>query len=384
MTQGKLVKFIPVPSADVSLAAGSKKLFIGLKDLGQVQKWDLAKLAHESNVNIPEGLASMAMGPDADGPLVVLAPQHVKRSWLVDARQMRVAPFPWKNWDPGGAWGPVHAHVSFDGTTAVGCGGGWAGIDMAVLAPDHVVALEGGGYVNGDTLVSGDGSLVFPDGGGILRADLASKVEGPPGTAFPADDPAVCLSFEEHESKPRLHVFFTADVRTVITLTDLPELAGKSPIRPEQRIHLIPRYSALVTLGEGGSKLFVRHFDLAESLQAAGIDYLFVDSAPVHWVLRGGAYKYPIHVKSKAGGVKYSLESGPKGMRITPQGILQWNAGDSLPDAEATVIVQISDLSGRQIFHTFKIEILDRAHVRIMTNAEPPEQHRVIPLRKPG
>jgi len=376
---------IPLPSADVGIAAGAKKFFIALKDLGQIQKWDLTQFTHEGNLNITQGgVASLAMGADSEGPLVVLGPQSAKRSWLVDTRNMRVEPFPWKNWDPGGAWGPVHCHVSFDGSTAAGCGGGWAGVNLAVLAPDRVVAVGGGGYVNGNTLISGDGSLVFRDGAETLRSDLISKVEVPPGKAFPADDPALCLSFEDHESKPKLHVFFTADPRVAITLTGASELAKKSSVGPEQRIHLIPRLGSLVTLGEGNSSIIVRPFDLAQAYQSLGLDYLFVDSAPVHWVTRGGAYKYPIHVQSKQGGVKFSLQSGPRGMRISPQGVLQWNAGDSLAASEAVVIVEISDASGKQIFHTFQIEILDRAQRRIISSSEPPEKHPQIQMKKPG
>jgi hypothetical protein len=381
VSKGKIAKIIPVPSSNITLAAGAQKLFIGLRDLSQIERWDLNTLTHDGNANAPAGgIETLAMSATAAGPLIALGPQAAKRSWLIGGNNMQVVPFPWKNWEPSGAWGPVHAHISFDGSTAVGCGGGWAGIDLAVLAGDQVLAVDGGGYVNGDTLVSGDGSLIFPDGEGILRTDLTSKMNGPKGKAFPADDSAYCVALDDSGAKPALHLFFTADVRNVFTISGLFELAGKSSLRPEERVHLIPRFQTLVTLGEDNSSLHVRHFDLAEAFDSLGVEYLFADSAPVHWALRGATYKYPIHVRSKRGVVQFTLQSGPRGMKVTPDGVVQWTAGGALAGNDATVIVQIADASGQQIFHTFQVAVVDRNRPRVIS-VPPPEQHTIIPMR---
>lgn len=364
VSQAKVVQYLGVPSNDIAIACGAKKLFVGFKDLRQIQRWDLTTFKRELSVPAPPGgIRTMAMGAESLTPLIVLAEQSAKRTWLVNASSMKYEPYPSKNWGgDGSAWGPVHAHVSFDGTTAVACGGGWAGIELTALAGGRVVDLAAGSYVNpgGETLVSGNGALIFPEGGGIMRSDLSSTVSGIEGTPFPADDPAFSLAFRNDNKKPLLVVFSNADPRPIITLRDLEELAENSPLRLDQRIHLIPRAHVLITVGQGGDRLVLRKFDLAASLEAEGIDYLFVESAPLRTAERGTTYKYPIIVRSKRGNVKMSLQTAPHSMDIGKDGVLRWIVPTGAQAREDTVIIQISDDSGQQIFHSFKITIMDR------------------------
>jgi hypothetical protein len=190
------------------------------------------------------------------------------------------------------------------------------------------VNLEAGSYVNGDTLVSGNGALVFPEKGGLLRSDLKSKISGIEGDAFPADDPAFSMavrpSGKDHRKSKSAHelvIFNNADPRPLITLRNLDDLTKDSKLPWSQRVHLIPRGKVLITLAEGGQRLILRNFDLAQSLSEEGIDYLFVESAPVATALRGTKYIYKLQVRSKKGGVHFELQSAPKGkQRMDQQG----------------------------------------------------------------
>jgi hypothetical protein len=360
VSQAKVIKYLPMPSSDICFAAGLKKLYVGFKDLKRIQRWDLARADLELTVAAPEGgIGALATGASSLGPVVMIG-DNSKKFWLVNPATLRAQPYPSKNWGTeGSAWGPVHVHVSFDGSTVVACGGGWAGIELSTLSGNKVTGLHAGSYVNGDTLVSGNGALVFPDGGGMIRSDLTSKVSGIDGKPFPADDPAFSLAFHKDKKKPSLVIYSNADPRPLITLRDLPELAQDSKMPLWQRVHLIPAGKVLVTLGEGHGHLLLRPFDLTKELDAEGIDYLFVESAPLSQARRGMNYRYKMQILSKRGGVKAELQAGPKGMTVSKEGVINWAVPMRPTEDHATVIVQISDASGQTIFHSFGIDLTE-------------------------
>jgi hypothetical protein len=318
-------------------------------------------------VAAPEGgIGQIAIGSASLGPVVMIG-DNSKKFWLVNPATLRAEPYPSKNWGtPGSAWGPVHIHVSYDGSTVVACGGGWAGIELSTLNGNKVTNVTTGGYVNGDALVSGNGALVFPNGGEMIRSDLNSKVSGIDGKPFPADAAAFSLAFhkdrerDKKKQKPSLVLYSNADPRPLVTLRDLPELAQDSKLPIWERVHLITAGKVLVTLGEGGDHLILRPFDLAKELDAEGIDYLFVESAPICHALRGTIYRYKMQIRSKKGGVKTELQSGPKGMTVNKDGVILWSVPTRPTEDHATVIIQISDASGQTIFHSFGIELAEK------------------------
>ena len=67
---------------------------------------------------------------------------------------------------------------------------------------------------------------------------------------------------------------------------------------------------------------------------------------------RGGAAS-----KSRRGGLQYKLDSGPKGMTLSPTGLLEWNVPSDSANPQENVIVTIRDKSGQEVFHTFQITI---------------------------
>lgn len=370
VSQARVLTYVPLPSSDVLFAAGQSKLYIAYKDLRQVQRWDLARQQLELTVAAPEGgVVAIATSPGTNGPLILVGE---KRLWMMDPATLKATRFPSKNWGADwAAWGPTRVHVSFDGSTVVACGGGWAGIELSHLAGNRVVNQEAGGYVNGDTLVAGNGSLVYPDQGGILRSDLKSKVTGLEGDFFPADDAAFSLSIRRNKDRRKgraavsdLVLFANANPQPLIAIRNLDELAKASRLRWEDRVHLIPRAKVLITVGDGGDRLILRSFDLARSLDAEGIDYLFVESAPVTTAICGTQYVYQMRVRSRKGGVKTELQSGPQGMTITPDGLLTWRVPARPADTPVTVIVQVSDASGQTAFHSFTLAMSEAASKR--------------------
>ena len=92
----------------------------------------------------------------------------------------------------------------------------------------------------------------------------------------------------------------------------------------DKRLHLNPRAKLLVSIPTTNDKLVLRRFDLDELLAKSETDYLFVASMPPLQAEPGEIYKYELEVKSRRGGVKTKLESGPEGMKLSAEGKLAW------------------------------------------------------------
>ena len=105
-----------------------------------------------------------------------------------------------------------------------------------------------------------------------------------------------------------------------------------------------------------GSKLNLHKFDLEASLEKAGVDYLFVTSRPP-LVELGKLFKYTPVVKSKKGGVTYKVESGPKGLAISRDGLVRWEVAADFAENTVDVIVSVGDSAGQEVFHTFQLAV---------------------------
>ena len=66
---------------------------------------------------------------------------------------------------------------------------------------------------------------------------------------------------------------------------------------------------------------------------------------------------YEIAVKSRRGGVHYTLDSGPTGMSLSDDGKLVWSVPASQPRGRQGVIVTIKDASGEEVMHSFNITV---------------------------
>ncbi len=103
--------------------------------------------------------------------------------------------------------------------------------------------------------------------------------------------------------------------------------------------------------------LTLYHLDIDKAMEESGIDYLLVTSRAPSAVAPGEAYRYPIVVKSKKGGVNYKLESGPEGMTMSKEGELQWNVPKDAEELIHSIIVLVTDSAGQETHHTFDLHV---------------------------
>lgn len=198
--------------------------------------------------------------------------------------------------------------------------------------------------------VGGVGQQVLPAAEGALYLQLTTDANNgvgvPPGGGV-ADGPKV-----------RADVRVSGDERSFYTFKDIGPFAADqwaTPTAPpvDRRVHFVPSAKLLVSVPAGNTKLILRKFDPEAALDASGVDYLYVTSRPPTAV-PGKGYEYQIAAKSRKGGLKYKLDDGPDGMRLSADGLVSWTAPFDFSAAEP-VIITVSDASGQEVYHTFEL-----------------------------
>ncbi len=376
--EAKIVKYLPLAEDGGVFTAGREELIVALPLSNVLQRWSLATFEKEATVASPMrgALADVVMGSSSDGPLLICANGG---GTFVDARTFRPIELKWtEEHMPGVAPGLVRA--SADGSvfgmrndvgaeghsvSVIAVHGDEARSHTKSILPSLLLPDFDGRYVytKESVLNSQLGTTALPLGGGIpahtgtfCLCEAGGRPNGAPDGA--ADQTTGTLSLYLPDQPGPLYVF--RGVRGVVPEDLNYGGQGKGRLHYDKRIHLLPDAKLLVTIPPTNDCLLLHRFDLDELLAHSGLDYLFVASHPPASVNRGTVFTYPIVVKSRKGGVTRKLEYGPKGMTLTPDGVLRWDVPADFPDAEADVLTTIGDASGREAFQTFKLSIVGK------------------------
>lgn len=365
----RIVKYLAVDSDDIVYAAGAEKLMVVSVAKNLISRYNLGTFEREVTAPMPLNgvIKSVALGSNCLGPMLV----HVSQG--TDALSSTAYHFlapntlalintPIKSSGHYSSYRDmVHVRPSADGTVF----GMWAtshspsGLQTMVLE-----GKEAKTYYEHDSagsVIPGPDGRVIYTSSGLYTVELKligrPEADGRGNYRIPAQQGNYYL---EVGNDGKMAVCISGESRALITL---PKLIDREDLQssanafftPDKRFHFIPDAQLIVAIPKANDRLILRRFDIMQMMKEASIDYLFVASSPVTSAAPGSAYTYPIRVESKRGGVKYSLESAPEGMKISPSGNLTWLAGAAA--SEPTVIVRITDASGQELFHSFKISI---------------------------
>ena len=69
----------------------------------------------------------------------------------------------------------------------------------------------------------------------------------------------------------------------------------------------------------------------------------------------GKSYRYRIECYSDAKRLKYRLEEGPKGMKVSSSGVIRWQVPKMISSAEVPVIVTVQGDGGSEAIHSFTL-----------------------------
>jgi hypothetical protein len=371
--------------------AGGMNLFvIYLPGKGVLERWNCKTLEREAELKgvFPAEVKALAMGSASNGPLVAALGGPRKTihggttlGYFDPATGKEVG------YELGGARndfgiGLFNAaaviRVSADGSVVTAWGeNGQGGSQSDVIDGARITRYWQFGWL--DALIPGpDGRTLYGKGQRFppdLKADgnrrddpnkpvwLIPAVQGDYFLSLRAEAAARGARFDTPR-KATADILVGADGKSVLNIGELPNFdlpggfgdgRGKTF---DQYLTLVPDAKLLAMVPtKNRDRLVLIRADLDSALSKAGFDYLFVTSRPPTAAVKGETYKYAVATKSKKGGVKVTLESGPKGMTVTPAGAVTWDVPKDFADSEVGVILKVADAGGKEAFHSFRLAV---------------------------
>jgi hypothetical protein len=361
----KVVKYLSVDSDNICFTASAEKLIVVAVAQNTISRYSLKTFEKETTTPMPiKGpIKAIIMGANSHGPMLVLAATGAGL-YVINPTTLAIlgtnvkavlAGFPQIRASADGkVFGMWRPQVSLSG--------------LRILIVEGSNVQESYLPRNVGTVVPGpDGRVIFTTNGlYTVKTDKPELIGTPqpyskPILRMPATQGNYYLDIDE---KGMIAVCVVGEPDPIATFPKIDDLRagdgslyprGDEPFTPDKRFHLIPDAHLIIAIPKTNDRLILQQVNLLKSVKDAKGDYLLVTSSPITSATKNSSYVYQIQVESKRGGAKFSLESGPKGMTISPSGKLTWKANTKANEVD--VIVKITDASGQEIFHTFRINI---------------------------
>ncbi len=377
LSQLKVVKELTIPADKLVYAVGQDHLMVVLPTQRIVQRFSLQTFEREKIAPIAEpdfDCQHVYMGSASAGPLLLWSRT---RGILLDVERMRPMTVQGDMLGGHSKWG-LHITVSANGQAFLG----W--VDSGSGGTYKLMWLEG----NRSTIASGPGGIYGPhqvqpnaDATMLLTnggAAYVGKFQRMPLDALkghelaPTEDPRFFTATRGiGGGEGELKICTASNGQIVHVVKDLKEMIipRRGPSMGgiiEPRVRYVPTANAVVSLPPSNQQIVVRSLDLAEKLQQSGEDFLVVTSLPSRRAMIGSMYSYQIEALSRGGGLKYTLESGPEGMRVSDTGQIEWRVRGVEAGEVIHVILTVADASGQEAFHAFDLAT-ERSAGRVVT-----------------
>ncbi len=365
----KIKGYVPASDDQTLMAATRDKLLVVNVSQGVITRWNLASLKKEITVNSPFSgpIQSIAAGCAADGPAMVAWSQGTEQLDSVTLTFLDVGTLK----EIQAVWPKGRPHASFRDYAQLRAASDGRYFTVAASSSSGAIMIDGTkitsalSFQGGMMLPSADGRYYASNGQIVnFEKSATSSDKNSLGLVIPSVTGNYYLSFpgaNGYEStKNGAKVYMFGDQRPLVNLPDL-NLEGRDRMQPNQNVQqanifFIPDAKVIVKSSLTGESLEMTRFDVEDALEKSGVDYLVVFSRPQSTVQVGDNFEYAMHVKSKSGGVKFKLESGPTGMEVSPEGKVSWKVTADA-DIVNNTIISVSDSSGQEVFHTFAIEV---------------------------
>lgn len=374
-TAAKVVKYLPLAADRVKFAAGMNKLVVGYPAENTLVRYDLATLEKEATLanRHCDDIRHLCMGSASAGPLLVAGmtglnggrgaqftrvvlldpatfadadPERLFPQGSLDvesARHFRASP-------DSSVFGSWRTSSSPQGLESLVLLGRSATLERAHESPGHVVPGEdnhlytANGIYTSQVKWLGQKGVLLPAAEGRLYLSVVGKDAAHFAGGMPDDGKGVRLEVRLPDEPKVLHTFKGIDLIG-------NEAWTKDDFTNDKRVHFVPSAHLLAVVPPTNDKLVLHRFDPDAAFEASGVDYLYVTSRPPV-AAAGRGFAYQLAVKSRKGGVKFTLNAGPKGMTLSPAGQLAWEVPHEATTAEA-VVVTITDAGGKEVLHSF-------------------------------
>lgn len=385
VTAGAIAKGIPFTDDDVRVVGTLSRLFVYTPRSRSFQGYKVGAFEEDGKPKfLPaaapnEAVGSLVAAPGVDGLVIMQFPRaKLTAGFGIFQPKPGFGALTWSHFGPRNAWGPAELRISHTGTLLVGWGGGYAGLEAAVIRGVRADVWEDQ-YKFGPVrwaMPSADGQYVYLANGHLTRTmTFAGGQKKDQAYTFPGVDPGFYLTVpteaaqvgepaltreakrNSHGSGPLPEVTLYAADNQKVTTIKADTLAVATDLPPEKRVFFYSAANMLVTVG-GPKKTTVKleRLSVKDELDRAGGDYLLVASAPTT-ATRNSKFTYPLVVLSKKGGVTAKLDRGPPGMKVAGT-TLTWEVPFEFKDRYASFQVSVSDASGKSVIHLGQLVIL--------------------------
>jgi hypothetical protein len=362
VSAARVVKYISVEEDDVKFAAGRDKLVVVLPAHSIVERWSLATFEREMSVPLAtrRKVTAVAMGSASQGPVLV---GTADRFTFLDLRTLRPLDVRVPEDEVAGIDEGTRVRASADGRTF----GLWRadshpqGLRTLVLIGRQIQVHHERASA-GHVTPGPDGNTIFT-ARGLYTVQLEPRREdNGAGAAYcvPAAHGPLYLSVNPRDGGLTLRMVGHLGSLARLTDVEVPEGLSDEDRRRfagDRRLHLIPDAKVIVTIPISNDRLVLQRFDLLEALKKSDVDYLLVTSQPQPVAQKGEAWTYQLAVLSRKGGVSYRVESAPKGMEVSPQGLVKWQVPARTEETEVSVIVAVTDKAGQEVYQTFTLSL---------------------------
>ena len=386
LDQAQIVKILPLPSQEALVAGTNEHFFVWDPIKNHLNRYSLQSLEIEASAPVPfEGKPlSFCAGEASDGPLAIIVSIQKDNlnfnDWVfVDPIKLKSIPYEIngesradkiKTINQGGS-GP-RLRASADGKVfgAWGFAGSPTGVLVASFA-DRFLTPRYEHTSMGHVVPTSDGMHLLTESGGVLNQSLSGiePFSGRQAVLFPSSHPIIYLSLlgrraGEDQTQSKSTKGIVRMIGAEASLANLPPTGLEPPDASgrysgpnlDKRLYLDVEAGILVSIPFSDDKVLVQPFDLHAELKKTATDYL-VATAPKKTMFEpGGIYQNKIQVETNRPNIGYRLLSGPKGMEISPTGVLVWKVPRLYQPNIVDVILSITSDGNHQTYVAFKLK----------------------------
>jgi len=119
----------------------------------------------------------------------------------------------------------------------------------------------------------------------------------------------------------------------------------------------VPAADLIVTVPPGKEEVRIHPFAFSKALEKAAGDYLFVTAFAPAAGKKGERFAHELTTRSKEGGVRYEILTGPKGMIVSDRGKVVWDVPKDFAAGVSEVRVRLRSKSGREVVQAFGVRV---------------------------
>ena len=375
--------YINLSQEPVLFGGGSRYLLVAYPGIGVIERYSLQTLQKDRTVTSPAAeIKNLTMGYSSPryalftvkgstpfGPEVDIfdADRMAVQTTSKDDKQFNML---------SGGGNTELIRASADGRTYGFCRVGISPTGFSIVSfKNDQLSLFYQHVSAGLLLPNGDGSEIFTTESGIYTAQYSPVVKAvgnwSQGTCFlPSYHPAYFIGVPYNElqggsrknASKSIAIYSGRSSQPLTYLDGFDEMTEKDagmhsstpPLTPDKRYHFYPQLNLFITIPATNDRIVAHPVDIKKVMDEKGISYLYATTTPP--VARiSQRVNFKIQAVSKAGGVTFSLQSGPAGLTVANDGTVNWQA--PAKPTEESVIVSMKDASGQEVFYTFQMVV---------------------------